>query len=451
MLHLMTNATAVQDAVERPASKYSFRRTVSASRLIPRQIQERLSFRNRVHDGETETIAQVLAPFTLLSRVRIPELDGIRGVAILSVLAYHVFAFSQQLWARHGNDWSGFGKLLNMATWPGFLGVDVFFVLSGFLITGILLDTKDDPSFLRNFYARRAARILPLYLLVMIVIAGTYSHAGKFLLLSVLLLSNLALLLGITSIGPFWSLAIEEHFYLIWPFVVKTVSKRTLMTIAVSIVAIEPAVRIAGFPLWGDGYFYSWTRLDGLAWGALVACFARSHRATRDAASKLARIFSIAALSVLLAGIPFGLLSRKNLVGAGFQYVPAQLISVSLILLALASQCNIVTRILGHRTMRLFGDLSYCLYMIHMLVMDGYDTLVHRFAPGLEPGLGPLGAILVRAVTVLALSIGLALLSRRYLERPALQLSRYLQPSPKKALRFHWSPATSAVSEIRRS
>ena len=392
------------------------------------QIQERWTLRNRAHDGGTEPIAQMLAPSTLLSRVRIPELDGIRGLAILSVLAYHLFAYSQRLWTQdRGTYWTGLPNLLNLATWPGFLGVDIFFVLSGFLITGILLDTKNDPSFLRNFYMRRAARILPLYFTVLAVIACTYSDSGKFVLLSVLFLSNLALLLGIKAIGPFWSLAVEEHFYLIWPLVVKSFSKRTLMLIAVSICAIEPVVRIAGYPLWGDGYFYSWTRFDGLAWGALVACFARSMRATRDTVSKLSCVCSIAAIIVLLAGIPFGLLSRSTLVGTGFQYVPAQLISVSLILLALASRRNIITWLLRHKAMRLCGDLSYCLYLVHIPVTDGYDTLVHRFVPGFEPMLGSFGALLVRAVVVLAFSFGIALLSRRYLERPALQLTRYVQ------------------------
>ena len=385
-------------------------------------------------DAGTEPITQVVAPTTLLSSVRIPELDGIRGVAILSVLAYHLFAFSQQLWVwQRGTHWFGFGELLNLATWPGFLGVDIFFVLSGFLITGILLDTKNDPSFFRKFYTRRAARILPLYMAVMLVIAVTYSDAGKFVLLSVLFLSNLAFCVGIKPIGPFWSLAVEEHFYLIWPFVVKTVSRRTLMMIAAAIIVIEPAVRIVGYPLWGDGYFYSWTRFDGLAWGALAACFARSHRASRLVVTRAAWMCTTAAVSVLLAGIPFGLLSRKNLVGAAFQYAPAQLISVSLILLALANHSNIVTRLLRNSTMRLFGDLSYCLYMVHMLLMDGYDALVHRFIPGFEPGLGPVSSLLVRAITVLAFSIGIAILSRRYLERPALKLTRYLPPVPEKA------------------
>jgi len=347
------------------------------------------------------------------------------------VLAYHVFAYSQQLWSQHrGSHWSALPKLVNMVTWPGFLGVDIFFVLSGFLITGILLDTKGDPSFLRNFYVRRAARILPLYFTVLVVIACTYSDPGKYLLLSVVFLSNLAWMLGITPIGPFWSLAVEEHFYLIWPLVVKSISKRALMIVAGSICAIEPLVRIAGFPLWGDGYFYSWTRLDGLAWGALIACFARSRRATRDLVSKLIWASFIAAIIVLLAGAPFGLLSRNTIVGAGFQYVPAELISVSLVLLALAGECNIISTLLRHRSLRICGELSYCLYLVHMLVSDGYDTLVQRFVPGFEPMLGSFGALLVRAAAVLAISFGLALLSRRYLERPALQLTRYLERKP---------------------
>jgi peptidoglycan/LPS O-acetylase OafA/YrhL len=397
---------------------------------------------NGIRDGiqangifATEPIQEVLAPSTRLSRVRIRELDGIRGLAILSVLAYHLLAYSQQLWAHYrGTLWSGLPKVVNMVTWPGFLGVDIFFVLSGFLITGILLDEKGDPSFLRNFYARRAVRILPAYFAVLAVIACTYSDTGKYLLLSVFFLSNLALLLGIQAIGPFWSLAVEEHFYLIWPLVVRSASKQTLVIVAVLICALEPLIRIGGFPLWGDGYFYSWTRFDGLAWGALVACFARSKWATRNVLSKLTWACFIAALTVLGAGIPFGLLSRSTLVGTGFQYLPAQLTSVWLILLALANRANLVTCFLRHRMMRLLGDLSYCLYLVHMLVMDGYDTLVNRFAPGFEPALGSFGALVVRALVVLVFSFGLALLSRRYLERPALQLKRYLERKPTPAL-----------------
>jgi peptidoglycan/LPS O-acetylase OafA/YrhL len=383
---------------------------------------------------DEQTIGQALAPGTVLSRVRIPELDGIRGLAILTVLGYHLVAYSMQLWSQaYGEQWSAFPKLARLLTWPGFLGVDIFFVLSGFLITGILLDTKDDEHFLRNFYARRALRILPLYLAVLATIACAYSGIGKFLLLSVFFLSNLSLLLGIRWVGPLWSLSVEEHFYLIWPWVVKATSRRTLVKIALLTCAIEPIIRICGFPIWGDGYFYSWTRFDGLAWGALVACFARS-RATRSIAFKTMWICMIAAVVVLAAGVPFGLLSRHNLVGTALQYAPAQFFSMTLILAALSIPGHGGTSFLRNKVMRLFGDLSYCLYLIHMLLMDGYDALVSRFALAPELTLGPFGAILLRAAIVLAASVGLALFSRRFIELPGLRLKRYLERKPTSAV-----------------
>src|SRR5437899_1551206 len=100
-----------------------------------------------------------------LSGRRIGELDGIRGIAVLMVLAFHMFSYSM----LHEH-WSGFARAIMLATMPGWLGVDLFFVLSGFLITGILLDTRNDDRYLRNFYARRALRILPLYYVVLLII-----------------------------------------------------------------------------------------------------------------------------------------------------------------------------------------------------------------------------------------------------------------------------------------
>src|SRR5207244_4404993 len=89
---------------------------------------------------------------------RVPELDGIRGIAILGVLAYHIFNYSMS-----HRRWTGLAELVSQVTAPGGRGVGLFFVLSGFLITGILLDTRFDAHYLKNFYARRALRILPLY------------------------------------------------------------------------------------------------------------------------------------------------------------------------------------------------------------------------------------------------------------------------------------------------
>src|SRR5258708_17572157 len=106
---------------------------------------------------------------------RLPELDGVRGIAILMVLLTHVFSFSMM-----GRTWSGLPKLVLEITKPGWLGVDLFFVLSGFLITGILLYLKGAPHFFRDFYALRALLILPLSLLVLLVLSVFYSTCGSF-------------------------------------------------------------------------------------------------------------------------------------------------------------------------------------------------------------------------------------------------------------------------------
>src|ERR1700686_86797 len=119
-------------------------------------------------------------------RSRIPELDGVRGIAILTVLLYHFFNYSM----LHRN-WSGLAHAAARATENLAHGVDLFFVLSGFLITGILLDSRREPHYFRNFYARRALRILPLYYTVLIVILLCYRDSGKYVLLSFFHLSNM--------------------------------------------------------------------------------------------------------------------------------------------------------------------------------------------------------------------------------------------------------------------
>src|ERR1700675_3186470 len=147
-------------------------------------------------------------------RSRIPELDGIRGIAILTVLLYHVLCYSM----LH-RSWSGLAHVATRATENLAHGVDLFFVLSGFLITGILLDSRADPHYFRNFYARRALRILPLYYAVLIVILLCYPNSGRYVLLSFFHLSNISPILGISMInGAMWSLSVEEHFYLVWPW-----------------------------------------------------------------------------------------------------------------------------------------------------------------------------------------------------------------------------------------
>ena len=147
-----------------------------------------------------------------------PELDCVRGVAILMVLLYHGFATRQNLDA-----FSGFPKLFVWLVSPGWTGVNLFFALSGFLITGILLDSKPRPQYYRRFYLRRALRILPAYyaLLILLALLGHYgmqedSVSFAFLGLSAIYLANVTVFFGVPmQFGILWSLAVEEHFYLI--------------------------------------------------------------------------------------------------------------------------------------------------------------------------------------------------------------------------------------------
>lgn len=117
-----------------------------------------LQLRWRTRQGGEASKTEILTPASNLLRSKMPELGTIRGIAVLLVLFFHGFGFRYGL---QGLSW--LPRLFMMATLPGWAGVNLFFVLSGFLITGILLDTKLKTNYYQRFYARRALRILPLY------------------------------------------------------------------------------------------------------------------------------------------------------------------------------------------------------------------------------------------------------------------------------------------------
>src|SRR5579859_2038499 len=206
---------------------------------------------------------------------RIPALDGLRGMAILLVLLLHA-TLAIEPEARTE-------RFLAFWTSGGWAGVDLFFVLSGFLITGILWDTKGRSGFLRAFYARRALRILPLYYLVLALLIfaiGRGAIAG-FEPLYWLHLSDFALAHGWFSDARYngqWSLAIEEQFYLVWPALVLLLGRRRLLGICAILIGLALASRIA---LVFDGaasvaiYVLPWCRMDTLATGAALALLAR--------------------------------------------------------------------------------------------------------------------------------------------------------------------------------
>ena len=222
-----------------------------------------------------------------LVRPYMPELDSARGLAILLVLFYHGVAPPANTILSDG------GQFILALSHYGWVGLNLFFVLSGFLITGILIDSRSRPDYFRRFYIRRALRILPaLYsTLILLLVSGWISW--RFLTVSVLFLANTAPLLGVPlQYGPLWSLAVEEHFYMLWPAIVRRFSPVGLMLFLTAIVGITPLLRSIDFLLTGSPpdfvALYTWFNLDGLALGALLAIWLRQPRFHRIQLSRIA-------------------------------------------------------------------------------------------------------------------------------------------------------------------
>jgi peptidoglycan/LPS O-acetylase OafA/YrhL len=342
------------------------------------------------------------------------------------VLATHFFSYSMM-----GTPWTGVAKFVMQATVPGWLGVDLFFVLSGFLITGILVDSRQDVHYFRNFYARRALRILPLYLLVLLILAICYKHSGPFVVLSLLFSANMAVLFGVTPVSgglPLWSLAVEEHFYLLFPWVTRFVSRRGLACVAALICVLEPLVRFLFRHTVDDVAFFSWFRFDGLAWGALVALYFRSGWFTRGRSVMTAGAAALLSVIAALVGSPIGLFHRVTRLGAAFEFTVPEVAFASAVLFAVTMAGSSYTAILRWRLLTLFGDLSYCMYLTHALILDGVGFVAAKFV-NFDQSMNRFDFILKRALAGLAVCLLVALASRRYFELPILKLKRHFASS----------------------
>jgi peptidoglycan/LPS O-acetylase OafA/YrhL len=365
-----------------------------------------------------------------------PELDSIRGLAILGVLFVHGFYY----WTGAGVFDSRLAKAVIYASMPGRMGVNLFFVLSGFLITGILIDSRDDPNYYRRFYIRRALRILPVYYLVLAVLLLMGASNWPFVAFSAVYLSNVAPLFGVPlAYSVLWSLSVEEHFYLFWPTFVRRLSLKALAICAAAVVLLSPLVRLANFYFAGDGpaqhfasNFFTWNSLDGLACGALVAILLRTLDLRRRQLWKLA-ISSMAAGGAMLAlGLPFGIAKRDGAFGAALQVTPWNFAFAGLLLAFLLIGTSERRRLVNRPVLQFFGEISYGLYLWHLLGYTAYDAVVIRFlpqfaSPALYGSVGSntnaaFGLLCLRFVIAAALSILIAWISRRYIEDPFLRL-----------------------------
>jgi len=361
---------------------------------------------------------------TPLLRTHMPELDSVRGVAVLMDMFYHAFYWGMNLSLFPPVE----GFLLQLA-WVGRLGVNLFFVLSGFLITGLLLNAKSRPDYYRKFYIRRALRILPAYSATLLVLffAGV---SLKFIGLSLLYLSNLTPLFGVAIAYPvLWSLAVEEHFYLLWPLAVRNFTSRTILAGSGAIVLLSPLLRLISYQIQSrqgwvsfELFDYTWNSADGLACGAFLAVWLREFAPDRRKFAK-----GIAGLLAIgLALLPFGTLSRHTAAGAALQVVPWHFLFVVLIGAALlaGSRWGEAAR---SRFLEFFGEISYGLYLYHLLVFNGFEWLLnHGVIRRLQ--IDPLLGLSIRFLICGGIAVGIAYLSRRFFEEPFLRLKSRLAP-----------------------
>jgi len=354
-----------------------------------------------------------------LLRSRMPELDSLRGVAVLLVLFFHGFGFTYGV-----ERLSGIPKILVAATLPGWAGVNLFFVLSGFLISGILLDTRQKPDYYKHFYLRRALRILPIYYAVLFLLAmlsrmGLIArHASwSFLGLSALYLANMTELFGVSmQYGVLWTLAIEEHFYMFWPAFVRSLSRRGVMICAIAICIFCPALRAIYCLFHYDvGKGYTWLYADGLALGAVLAAVIRSPLGSRRGMWLVSGSLLTASALIFGVGAPFGIFLASRRLGLILRPTALNVLFAGTVTVVLLIGSSRQKLFVNRPILQFFGYISYGVYLLHMLVFDLVDHFFPRLAPASLTA-GDFPTMVLRFCIGAGTTIGIAYVSRKYFE-----------------------------------
>jgi len=373
------------------------------------------------------------------SRPHLPGLDGLRGIAILLVMPHNLMPYTE------AGGW--LSKLLLGWVERGWVGVQLFFVLSGFLITGILLDTARCSHRLRVFYARRALRIFPLYYLTLagvLILSALHwppGHPpdGPLLWASYwLYFSNwVAPAMAEPSLPHFWSLAVEEQFYLVWPLLLYRLNARQVLRLALALAAASVAARIAMLAGGCSGDFvYQSTlgRVDALALGGAAAAAFRQP-ALKRWLQRHRRALPASALAILLGTALIARLHAQGTASQTLGYLGLALASVlSLVWVALSDELptnhgRLHTRWLHAPWLQRVGRYSYGLYVLHVpLALMVGEPLLHWLGyrtAGTGVGLPLTGVPLLAYLAVAMLvSYGLASLSYHALE------TRFLRRKP---------------------
>ena len=383
---------------------------------------------------------------TLVDPKHDSALDGIRGLAILLVLLSHAADFLGPI--PHGNGAPMWGIVTARILVPGWGGVDLFFTLSGFLITGILLRSKGRPTYFRSFYARRALRIFPIYyfVLILLCVLGPHSRTLTSLLPPTglqrvsyffyvanwpVFWSSWAGMSGL--LGAYWSLSVEEQFYLVWPTLVRFVKPTAVLWLCGAgfiLGWVERGLLVQHFGLKLGILQWPFSRLDGLFLGAALAIYRFRQGKPIPIRWALTTFGAGAAIYAWIA-----IAHTTELAGAERHLWQSGVTAFALMsagLLATAEHKGIwVHRVLSWIPLRLLGRYSYGIYIYHLFF---YNRLGDIYASRVQLRFGDSSVIAFGyiAFTIL-LVFAVAALSFRFIEEPILRLKRHF-PSPAPAV-----------------
>ncbi len=381
-------------------------------------------------------------------RLHLPVLDGIRGLAILMVMQYHFYGLVFGIFDRK--------PTLMVDRWTarvfgtGWSGVDLFFVLSGFLITGILYDAKSSNSYFRTFYARRVLRIFPLYYVFLLFVLFVLPHLHplntpvaqvaelrdtQFWYWTYLVNVGSAFTRLHTEIplvhSQFWSLAVEEQFYLVWPLVVLLLARRQLMGLCAVLVVAAFVIRIVfthyftGNGLQGNAaHVLLPARMDTLALGAFFALAARGPAGELQRYARYAPVVAGVALAVILALFfsQGGLMAFNRKVEV-IGYSALALLFVALLASSVSSvPGGALRRLFSSPMLTFLGRYAYGLYVIHLLIAFELVARVGKLELARTAGGSQIPFNLAFSFTATGLSVVLAWLIWHLFEKQVLKL-----------------------------
>jgi peptidoglycan/LPS O-acetylase OafA/YrhL len=373
----------------------------------------------------SEAVAEEAPARAAAARFYHPELDVLRFFAFFAVFCHHALLHEVSAYSALGV-WPWFGNLLAGISLTGAFGVDIFFVLSSFLITELLLREKSllGEVDVRSFYARRVLRIWPLYfaflalaVVMQLFVPGQHMGWRPAMAFSFLAGNWWIVFHGFPSsvIFPLWSVSIEEQFYLLWPAAVKRATTAVMLALAVGMLALANATRLylgLHHTMETQAWCNTLVQLDPIAAGILIAVLLKGRTPALSARARVS--LAMAGIAMLWAAANFFRIKADPLKLSDLLLgYPAVTAGASALLIAML--CD--RPVLGKSLLVYLGRISYGLYVFHILALMSSDYLLPGFTASA-------GRFVLHTLIALMLTVALASASYRWLETPFLKLKR---------------------------